>query len=78
MPIVANPQKLKAISANERKSDRNDALLLAKLATADATLLHPVHHRSEAREVAMSVTPSFTGRWMCRWCSKPRLVASLR
>ena len=54
-PIVANPRKLKAISANERKSDRNDALLLAKLATADATLLHPVHHRSEAREVAMSV-----------------------
>ena len=54
-PIVANPRKLKAISANERKSDRNDAHLLAKLATADATLLHPVHHRSEAREHAMAV-----------------------
>ncbi|MSQ04232.1 MAG: hypothetical protein EXR71_20475, partial [Myxococcales bacterium] len=54
-PIVANPRKLKAISANEHKSDRNDAHLLAKLATADATLLHPVHHRSEAREHAMAV-----------------------
>ena len=54
-PIVANPRKLKAISANERKSDRNDAHLLAKLATADATLLHPVHHRSAAREHAMAV-----------------------
>lgn len=54
-PIVANPRKLKAFSANERKSDRNDAHLLAKLATADATLLHPVHHRSAAREHAMAV-----------------------
>lgn len=54
-PLVANPRKLKAISANERKSDRNDALLLARLAVADASLLYPIHHRTEARERALSV-----------------------
>ena len=57
-PLVANPRKLRAISANERKSDRNDALLLAKLATADASLLHPIEHRSEARELGMTVLRS--------------------
>lgn len=57
-PLVANPRKLKAISSNERKSDRNDALLLAKLATADASLLHPVEHRSEARELGLTVLRS--------------------
>ena len=50
-PVVANPRKLKAISANERKSDRHDALLLARLVWADATLLHPIHHRSAERAV---------------------------
>lgn len=54
-PVVANPRKLKAIFANERKSDRNDALLLAKLASADASLLHPIEHRSEERDAALAV-----------------------
>lgn len=54
-PLVANPRKLKMISANERKSDRNDALLLAKLAAADATLLYPIHHRSAERDDALAV-----------------------
>jgi len=54
-PLVANPRKLKAISTNERKSDRNDALLLAKLAAADATLLYPIHHRSAERDDALAV-----------------------
>ena len=54
-PMVANPRKLKAISANERKSDRNDALLLAKLVGADASLLHPIEHRSEERALALTV-----------------------
>lgn len=54
-PLVANPRKLKAISANERKSDRNDALLLAKLAAADSSLLYPIHHRSAERADALAV-----------------------
>ncbi len=54
-PVVANPRKLKAISANERKSDRSDALILAKLVSADPSLLCPIHHRSEERALALAV-----------------------
>ena len=42
--IVANPRKLHAISRHERKSDRRDAAMLARLARADVALLHPLTH----------------------------------
>ena len=42
--IVANPRKLHAISKNERKSDRRDAQMLARLARVDPALLHPIQH----------------------------------
>ena len=42
--IVANPRKLHAISRNERKCDRRDAVMLARLARADVALLHPLQH----------------------------------
>ncbi len=42
--IVANPRKLHAISRHERKCDRRDAVMLARLARADAALLHPLQH----------------------------------
>jgi transposase len=45
--IVANPRKLRAIYQNDRKCDRKDAEMLAKLARADESLLHPVKHGSE-------------------------------
>ena len=49
--VVANPRKTRAIYENERKSDRRDAIMLARLARMDPTLLHPVKHGSqEARE----------------------------
>ena len=38
--IVANPRKTRAIYQNERKSDRRDAMMLARLARMDPTLLH--------------------------------------
>ena len=44
--IVANPRKVHAISRSERKSDRRDAALLARLARADPALLHPIQHGS--------------------------------
>jgi transposase len=44
--IVANPRKLHAISRNERKCDRRDAQMLARLARVDAALLHPIEHGS--------------------------------
>ena len=44
--IVANPRKLHAISRHERKCDRRDAVMLARLARADVALLHPLTHGS--------------------------------
>ena len=54
-PIVANTRKVKAIYANDRKSDRNDALLLARLGAADPALLYPIHHRTEEDDQAMAL-----------------------
>jgi transposase len=46
--IVANPRKTtRAIYKNERKSDRRDAMMLARLARMDPTLLHPIEHGSQ-------------------------------
>ena len=43
--VVANPRKLALISANDRKRDRRDGELLARLGRADVQLLSPVRHR---------------------------------
>lgn len=45
--LVANPRKVPAIYQNVRKSDRNDAELLARIGRADEKLLYPVEHVSE-------------------------------
>ena len=42
--LVANSRKMRAIYQNERKCDALDARMLAKLARADASLLHPIEH----------------------------------
>jgi len=46
--IVANARKLRAIYTNERKCDEKDARMLAKLVRVDPSLLHPIHHGTEA------------------------------
>lgn len=45
--FVANSRKLRAIYENERKCDRQDARMLAKIARLDPELLAPVRHGSE-------------------------------
>jgi transposase len=45
--LVANPRKVRAIYQNMRKSDCNDAELLARLARSDEELLCPVEHVGE-------------------------------
>lgn len=45
--ITANARKVRAIYQNIRKSDMNDAEMLARIARTDETLLHPVEHVSE-------------------------------
>lgn len=49
--IVANPRRVEAISSNNRKNDRVDAKMLAKLARFDPELLHPIQHRREETQV---------------------------
>ncbi len=44
---VANARKLRAIYQNDRKCDRLDAQMLAKLLRADEDLLKPIQHGSE-------------------------------
>jgi transposase len=45
--IVSNPRKVRAIYQHERKSDRRDALMLARIGRMDCALLYPVRHGSE-------------------------------
>jgi transposase len=45
--IVSNPRKVRAIYQHERKSDRRDALMLARIARMEPALLYPVKHGSE-------------------------------
>jgi transposase len=45
--LVANPRKLRAIYTNHRKSDEQDAEMIARIARMDPKLLHPIQHSSE-------------------------------
>jgi transposase len=45
--IVSNPRKVRAIYQHERKCDRRDALMLARIARMEPALLYPVEHGSE-------------------------------
>jgi transposase len=49
--IVANAYKVSLITRNDKKSDRVDAMYLARLAGADPELLHPLKHRSRKAQV---------------------------
>ena len=44
--VVANPRDLAAVTSSKKKSDRNDAEKLARLARADLKLLNPTYVRS--------------------------------
>jgi len=48
--IVSNPRKTRAIYQHERKSDRRDALMLARIARMEPALLYPVRHGSEEEQ----------------------------
>ena len=53
--IVANPRQVKLISASQSKSDPHDAMLLARLARVDPTLLAPVEHRSDETQMDLAM-----------------------
>lgn len=56
--IVANARKVALIYQNERKSDRMDAEMLARLGRADPELLSPIEHRGEEAQAALGVLKS--------------------
>lgn len=53
--IVANPRRVQLITRNERKNDRTDAELLARLGRVDPKLLSPVQHRSAQCQADLAV-----------------------
>jgi transposase len=52
---VANPRRVKLISANDNKTDRHDAELLARLGRVDEALLSPVVHRGTQAQADLAV-----------------------
>ena len=53
--VVANTRKVRAISQNEKKSDRADAQMLARLARTDRELLCPVRMRRERAQTDLAM-----------------------
>ena len=53
--LVANPRKARAIYANERKSDKVDAEMLARLGRMDPKLLKPIRHRDRKTQADLAV-----------------------
>jgi transposase len=53
--IVANARELRRINQSERKNDRNDAQLLARLARVDPHLLSPIRHRNAQAQADLSL-----------------------
>jgi transposase len=53
--IVANARKVRLIYQSDRKNDRLDAQMLAKLGRVDVSLLAPVQHRSLETQIDLMV-----------------------
>jgi transposase len=53
--IVANPRQVQLIARGRRKSDREDAETLARLARADERMLFAIQHRGERAQVALDL-----------------------
>ncbi len=56
--IVANPRKVRLITATETKNDRLDAEKLARLARVDPALLYPIRHRREETQGTLAILRS--------------------
>ncbi len=59
--VVANPRQVHLISKSDRKTDRNDARLLARIGRVDPGLLCPVTQRSERNAVARGLLRARAG-----------------
>jgi transposase len=72
--IVANPRRLRLISESDRKNDKADARLLAKLGQAALDLLSPVQHRSEQVQFDLAIIKARDAAVL----SRARLVTHIR
>ena len=64
--ITANPRQVRLISKSQRKSDRFDAEMLARLGRLDPSLLSPVHHRGEETQKDRALLQARDGLVRCR------------
>ena len=53
--IVANARQVKLLRENRRKNDREDALILARLARLDPALLRPIRHRGPQAQADLAL-----------------------
>ena len=72
--IVANPRRLRLIAESNRKNDKADARLLAKMGQAAPDLLSPVQHRSERVQFDLAVIKARDAAVLGR----ARLVTAIR
>jgi len=56
--VVANARRVRLIYESDRKNDRLDARMLARLGRVDASLLAPVRHRSAEAQADLAVIRS--------------------
>lgn len=59
--VVANPRKTQLIAQSDRKSDRVDAWVLARLALAGDDLLYPIQHRGPQAQLDLALVRSRYG-----------------
>lgn len=53
--LVGNPRKLRVIWQSDRKDDRRDAHMLARMGRFDAQLLYPITHRGSEAQASLAV-----------------------
>jgi transposase len=72
--IIANPREVRKIYQNNRKNDRGDARILARLARFDPKLLEPIRQRSAQAQADLSVVRArevlVTARTKCVNCAR--------
>ena len=66
--LVGNPRKLRMIwqSESDFKTDKRDALMLARIACFDKYLLSPIKHRSKKSQCHLAIIKSRNNLVQCR------------
>jgi len=64
--LVGNPRKLQMIWQSDFKTDKRDALMLARIARFDKNLLSPIKHRSKKSQCHLAIIKSRNNLVQCR------------